>query len=289
VADVVGLDAAFLEFMGNNPEAHRRIHGHYLPYFSGCQRVVDLACGQGHFVRALTDAGIPAFGVDSDPGCIASARAQGLEAIEQDVFAYLRGATPGSVDGIFCAHLVEHLRYEQVLELTQLCFRLLSDGGVFVIATPNCRALSTHLDSFYLHFGHESFYHPRLLCFFLRQAGFADPREGENPLLAHPLWGAEAGEVASPLLDPATLRYERVIPRSGQPVRRALWHAKRLVAQLVVQPYVDRLVDGINDQLRAVNETNRRTRELVVSLDRSVEAYAVATKRERPCTQPETA
>lgn len=112
-------------------------------------------------MQALTDAGIPAFGVDSDPGCIAVARAQGLEAIEQDVFAFLRSAPAGSVDGIFCAQLVEHLRYEQVLELAQLCFRLLSYGGVIVIVTPNCRALSTHLESFYLHFGHESCYHPR--------------------------------------------------------------------------------------------------------------------------------
>ncbi len=271
------LDSAFLEFLGNNPEQHRQIHGHYLAFFAGRRRVVDLACGQGHFVAALVAAGVDAFGVDDDPGCVAAAREQGLDVRHADVFEFLRAAPPGSVDGIFCAHLVEHLRYEQVLELLRLAFDALAGGGVIVLVTPNSRSLSTHLESFYLHFGHESFYDPRLLCFFLQHAGFDAPRAGENPRLAFPLWGRPPGDL-SLLLDPAAYRYERVVPRPTSGGRRLLWRAKRVLAALVVQPYVDRVVEGVNTRLQELGDRERRVGAQLASLDRPVEAYAVATK-----------
>jgi SAM-dependent methyltransferase len=275
---VSGLDARFLAFLGNNPDRHRYVHGHYLQYFAGCKRVVDLACGQGHFVRALSDAGVSAYGVDSDPGCVAEARNQGQEVIEEDVFSYLRDASAGSVDGIFCAHLVEHLRFEDVLALVTGSFDLLADGGTMVIVTPNCQSLSTHLDSFYLHFGHESFYHPRLLCFFLQQAGFENAQAGENPRLAYPLWGSRYSNPPAPRLDASALQYERVIPSPRLGARRVIWRAKRFATRLIVQPYVDQLVQHVNEQLTDLDSAHHVTRELIMSLDRSVEAYAVATK-----------
>lgn len=273
------LDSAFLAFLGDNPERHRDVHGHYLPYFAGCRRVVDLACGYGHFVAALVEAGIPAFGVDADPGCVSAARAQGLDVRLSDVFDFLRAAPAGSVDGIFCAHLVEHLRYDQVLELVSLAWDALAGQGVIVLVTPNSRSLATHLESFYLHFGHESFYDARLLCFFLEHAGFDAPREGENPRLAYPLWGEPPGSQPA-LLDPAAFRYDQVIP-GPVGARRLLWQAKRALAALVVQPYVDRVVEGVNARLQELDDRQRRAGAQFASLDRPVEAYAVAVKRQR--------
>ena len=87
-------------------------------------------------------------------------------------------------------------------------------GGVIVLATPDVRSLFSHLEMFYLHFGHVSFYHPRLLCFFLDHAGFVDTEYGANPQTASPLL-ADAQRLAADSR-PARSTICREIPPQGQ-------------------------------------------------------------------------
>ena len=187
----IGLDYDFLRYIEVVPETQRRIHAFYLPRFAGCHRVLDLGCGDGDFVALLRERSVDVLGIDADPKTCAAGVANGLPIVQADVFDYLAGLEPDSVDGIFSAHLVEHLPYEHVMALIDAAFRALRPGGVIVLATPDTRSIFSHLEMFYLHFGHISFYHPRLLCFLLEHAGFANAELGANP------------ETASPLLAPA--------------------------------------------------------------------------------------
>ena len=120
-----GLDYAFLEYIGVTPESQTPIRGFYVPMFEGCRRVVDLGCGNGTFVKLLLDQGIDAIGVDSDPLVCASLRENAIPVIENDALTYLEEVTPASLDGIYSAHLIEHLPYEVVLRLIQLSWRAL--------------------------------------------------------------------------------------------------------------------------------------------------------------------
>jgi SAM-dependent methyltransferase len=292
-----GLDDAFIHYIRATPERTRRIQGFYVPFFAGCQDlVVDLACGHGHFVELLTEHGIDALGVDSDPACCAQVRQRGLKIECSDVVDYLQRAEESSLAGIFSSHLVEHLPYQKVMELIQLSYRALRPGGIIVLVTPNVRGLYPHLESFYMHFGHVTFYHPRLLGFFLDYFGFADPRAGENPQVAHPLWRdttwGDPDETAGwKDSDPALVRpvrYDSQLPSRYRGVLGRLFSAvKMLAAHLVVQPLLDQVVKQTNrslyeltryvQQLNAnVNDTHRR----LMALDRGVECYVYATKGE---------
>jgi SAM-dependent methyltransferase len=187
-----GLDFAFLQFIGATPESQKRWQRFYVPQFAGCTRVLDLGCGSGDFLELLAEQGIAGFGVDADPQCCADARARGLTVAEQDVLDYLRTAAPEQFDGVFCAHLVEHLPYEAVLELVRGALRVLRPGGRVVLATPNARSLFAHLEMFHRHFGHVSFYHPELLRFFLQHAGFTQLETGTNASMARgAMWGGD--------------------------------------------------------------------------------------------------
>jgi SAM-dependent methyltransferase len=186
----VGLDYDFLRYIGVVPETQRRIHSFYLPRFAGCRQVLDLGCGDGDFVALLRERSVDVLGVDSDPKTYAAAVANGLPVVLADVFDYLAGLEPESIDGIFSAHLVEHLPYERAMSLIESAFRVLRPGGVIVLATPDTRTIFSHLEMFYLHFGHVSFYHPRLLCFLLEHAGFTGAELGANPETASPLLAA---------------------------------------------------------------------------------------------------
>ena len=92
------------------PERARGVLRHYLPMFEDRSPVLELGCGGGEFLGLLDEQGIKAEGVDADEGMVESARARGLDVVRGDPVAFLNGEpAPGPYQGVFCAHLVEHL------------------------------------------------------------------------------------------------------------------------------------------------------------------------------------
>jgi len=281
--ELTGLDYEFLRYIRVSSAEQRRIQGFYVPLFQDCGRVVDLGCGDGDFVALLSEQGIEAQGVDWDPCCCAKARARGVNVVCQDVFDYLCQAQEASLDGIFSAHLVEHLTYPQVISLLQLSSRALRERGVIVLMTPNVRGLYPHLESFYMHFGHVAFYHPRLLCFFLEYVGFTNPVMGENPQMAAPLWGGLDLRLKTPPSAPPLFSFTPQLPSRwpgvlGQLVR---W-VKMALARHLVLPYLSQLTVQGNARwaefCESLSGSMAELTALLHNLDRSVECYVHATK-----------
>lgn len=265
------IDYRFLRYIGVERETQRDIQSFYLSLFEGCERVVDLGCGDGDFVELLAENGIEAIGVDRDERCCQEARARGLEIVCQDVFEYLQSLPEGGLDGIFAGHLVEHFHYEDVISLLRLSHSALREGGIVVLTTPNVRGLFSHLDMFYLHFGHVNFYHPRLLCFLLEYTGYSEAQMGENPKTSFPLWGHLKGQnQKEPSLIP-TVKYDPLLPLPPHFLRRLIWRGKMFLVRLIVQPYLDTIVSEINDSLGILDR-------VLLDLDRPFECYAWARK-----------
>lgn len=295
-----GLDYDFLRYMGVRPEVMRQIQRFYLPYFADCRRVIDLGCGDGDFLALLLEKGIEAVGVDSDEKTLEAGQKNGLPIVKQDVFAFLHEQPAASVDGIFCAHLVEHLPYPKVIELIQQSFRVLRPGGRIILATPNVRSLYSHLEMFYMHFGHISFYHPKLLCFFLEHEGFRQSEEGENSTTGSPLMPAVRAFLHQAKTAPTTatatpphLHYRREIPAQGAGVfSQVSYRLKRALTRWLVQPLTDdlaRQVATLQTQqfqqlatLAQIQQTqfNQMTTlaESLQSLNGAFECYATAIK-----------
>jgi len=258
--DEPGLDHAFLKYIGYNPEIQKAHQRFYVPFFAGSQRVIDLGCGNGDFVELLAAQGIDVVGVDADPVAARYVRERGLSIVNQDVFAYLNEIPAVSVDGIFASHLVEHLPCGKTLELIKLGYRVLKPGGVIVLTTPDPRSLHAHLEMFYLHFGHVTFYHPRLLCFFLEHAGFVDPVfessgsrvQSKSPLFELP--GMNPIQAALPIWKNSLFR------RIVRAVRMA-------VAYVFLNPYLD-----------LIHSNFQRLSLALQCVDRPFECYAKAVK-----------
>jgi SAM-dependent methyltransferase len=289
--DYPGLDDAFLRYIQATPENERRIQSFYVPFFRECQgQVVDLACGHGDFVQLLTEQGIDAVGVDSDSACCAETRRRGVNVVCRDVIDYLRQVEENSLGGIFSAHLVEHLPYQTVMEMIRLSYRTLKPGGIILLVTPNARSAYAHLESFYKHFGHVSFYHPELLCFFLDYFGFAKPRAGENPRVAAPLWGESSLAMrrhtdVQPWQFFPRLTYERMLPLSRDNLlRRAVRGVKMFLVRMIVQPYIDQLVARLSEWGAGMNVLAGDVYRMQATLDCAVECYAYAYK---PASQPD--
>jgi O-antigen chain-terminating methyltransferase len=143
----------------------------YLPYFEGSKNVLDIGCGRGEFLKMMRDAGIPARGIELGAESVALCRAQGLDAELADAFPYLAALPEGSLDGIFCSQVVEHLPPERLPELIRLCAGRLAPGGVIAIETPNPECLAIFATHFYLDPTHTRPAPHPLLIFYLEEFG----------------------------------------------------------------------------------------------------------------------
>jgi SAM-dependent methyltransferase len=124
---------------------------------------------------------------------------------------------PGSLGGVFCAHVVEHLQPPELVRFLELVAAALRPGGVFAAETPNPRTLVA-LGTFFADLTHERPLHPETLAFLVRQAGFRDvetrylnaPPE-EARLQPVPLPPGETWEPARRALADNTARLNEVV------------------------------------------------------------------------------
>lgn len=264
--DLTGLDYDFLRYTGVNPASQRLTQEFYVSLFKDCRRVVDVGCGDGDFVVLLREQGVEAFGVDSDPVSIQQLRARQIPVVEADVVTYFKTVEPASLDGVFSAHLVEHLPYQAVYELIHYAYRALKPGGRIVLTTPNARALISHLEMYWQHFGHVAFYHPRLLCFFLHRVGFQNETWGENTVGAYPLLGDVYRQTTGSATEP--LQWAAEPPALGKWQRAVRGKLARLLG-------LDDIVRQANAQL---NQWQAPVNAIVDRLDRPFECYVTAVK-----------
>lgn len=162
--------------MGFDSDSLRESRAFYVPMFDGCREVLDLACGRGEFLQALGRG----VGVDVEEEMVTAARQAGLDVDLGDAFEYLAGHEQ-SFDGVFSAHFIEHLSYEQAADLIAKAYAALRPGGLMVLVTPNAASLPTLQRHFWWDATHVRMYDPALLTFMVKQTGFELVEDGANP------------------------------------------------------------------------------------------------------------
>ena len=181
----------FAERFRGTEEYVKRSQVFYREKFRGCRAVLDIGCGRGEFLEAMREEGIPARGIDIGAEFIALCRRKGLDAEEADLFEYLSAAEDGSLGGIFCAQVIEHLPPARLPELVNLAAAKLRRGGVAAFETPNPECLAIFATHFYLDPTHTRPVPASLMVFCLEEAGFGNievrqlsPAEESLPELA---------------------------------------------------------------------------------------------------------
>jgi SAM-dependent methyltransferase len=144
--------------------------------FVGCVPVVDVGCGSGEMLEALSDLNVAAHGVDSDEELIDAARLRGLSAEAGDPVAYVAGCADESLGGIHIGRTTEALTPQQLLDLVAHAGVKLRRGGRLVVQAVNVD--SPYAVSRRLH-GDPARSHPIsaiYLMFLVDQAGFTSRR-----------------------------------------------------------------------------------------------------------------
>jgi len=144
----------------------------YVSRFREHAPVLDIGCGRGEMLEVFREAGIPARGIDSNEDSTALCQANGLDAENADLFAYLSALPDASLGGVACCQVVEHLPPARLPEMIQLVHGKLRTGGLLAIETPNPECLAIFATHFYIDPTHRHPIPPKLASFYLEEAGF---------------------------------------------------------------------------------------------------------------------
>ena len=130
--------------------------------------LIDVGCGRGELL-ALTSG---ARGFDTNERSVADLKARGFDATLAGVpecFASIADASIGSVAAL---HVVEHLPAELLFALFREAARVVRDGGLLMIETPNAESLLMSASEFWRDPTHLAPRHPAALVLLAREHGF---------------------------------------------------------------------------------------------------------------------
>lgn len=97
----------------------------------GCKKIMDVGCGLGYFLAAAGQRA-EAIGVDSNRYAVEHCRQRGFNAIVGE--ASDLPAESGSLDGVMCSHLLEHIAEPE--KVFREFFRILRKDGVLIVRVP---------------------------------------------------------------------------------------------------------------------------------------------------------
>lgn len=138
--------------------------------------VADLGCGRGELLSVLSDAGIPAIGVDSNAEQARDAGADGRHVVIADIHEFLSDRAEESLDVIIALHVIEHLSFADQVTLLTEAGRVLKPGGRLILETPNPENLRVGAWKFHIDPTHLKPLAPELLTLMVEHAGFNEIR-----------------------------------------------------------------------------------------------------------------
>ena len=112
----------------------------------GLGHTLDVGCGIG---RNLVHLGGDGVGIDHNPRAVSVARARGCRAFTPEEFAVSQFAVEGSFDGLLLAHVVEHMRFGEAVDLVRRYLRFVRPGGRVALIAPQeagFRSDPTHVE-----------------------------------------------------------------------------------------------------------------------------------------------
>lgn len=158
------------EFRGDRDEIGDRVC-EYLPLLTEAGPVLDLGCGRGELLAALSGAGVEATGVDGDPAMVEACQRSGLAAKRADLLEHLQASEPGTYGAITAVHVLEHLPAAVWMSAIEAAAKALRRGGLLIVECPNPEALRVGGSLFWIDPTHRMPVHPDSVAFVARAVG----------------------------------------------------------------------------------------------------------------------
>ena len=165
------------KFRGHRSEIKKRLLA-YEPFLQILKQnnekpaAVDLGCGRGEWLEILKQNGFTARGCDMSEEMLKECEKNALEAKKQGAIEFLSELEDSSLALVSAFQLVEHLEFSELCELIKQARRVLKDGGILILETPNPENLRVATLNFYLDATHVKPIPPMLLEYLCEFEGF---------------------------------------------------------------------------------------------------------------------
>jgi 2-polyprenyl-3-methyl-5-hydroxy-6-metoxy-1,4-benzoquinol methylase len=155
-------------------EAHvREDVMHYVNLAATHQPALDVGCGRGEFLLACRERGIEARGVDTNERSVADLKARGADVSLAAIPECFTSIEPASLGSVLAMHVVEHLPVDALFALFRESARVLREGGLLMIETPNAESMIVSASDFWRDPTHLAPRHAAALTVLAREHGFA--------------------------------------------------------------------------------------------------------------------
>ena len=119
-------------------------------------KALDIGCGRGEWISLLNENGFNARGIDINESMVRLASQKGLNAAANDALGELKSLDENSIDIITAFQVVEHIKFDDVLELIKEAKRVLAPCGILILETPNPENIMVGTQWFYLDATHKN-------------------------------------------------------------------------------------------------------------------------------------
>lgn len=119
-------------------------------------KALDIGCGRGEWISLLNENGFNARGIDINESMVRLASQKGLNAAVNDALGELKNLDENSLDIITAFQVVEHIKFDDVLELIKEAKRVLAPCGILILETPNPENIMVGTQWFYLDATHKN-------------------------------------------------------------------------------------------------------------------------------------
>jgi O-antigen chain-terminating methyltransferase len=157
---------------GGEEQAMLQTQRKYARMLAGRERVLDVGCGRGFFLKLLRECGAGGVGIDLSEAMVEATRAAGFPAELVECNEYL-ARHPSEFDGIFASHVIEHLTAEQGEKFIRLAAAALKPSGRLIVVTPRTWVLRCIASGFWRDLTHQRPYPLDLLTALAESAGLA--------------------------------------------------------------------------------------------------------------------
>jgi glycosyltransferase involved in cell wall biosynthesis/SAM-dependent methyltransferase len=165
----------FEDVFRGSEERIRDLQRPYLDVIGDRRPVLDAGSGRGEFLELLAEAGIPATGIDLDPGMVERSRQKGHDVQLGDAVSFLGSGEEPTYGAIFASHVIEHLPYEELVRFFELALKRLLPDGLLVAETVNPHSLAA-FKTFWTDPTHNAPLFPEVTLAVARVVGFHSAR-----------------------------------------------------------------------------------------------------------------
>ncbi|MBW5413099.1 class I SAM-dependent methyltransferase [Pseudomonas sp. MAG002Y] len=133
--------------------------------------LIDIGCGRGEWLKLLPES-VKRLGVDLNTTNVKACLEQGLQAHHADALIWLAQQQDESLGAVSAFHVIEHISFEQLNQLLDICMRKLAPGGMILFETPNPENLVSGTTHFWTDPTHIHPLPPAFVEFFCEFKGF---------------------------------------------------------------------------------------------------------------------